>query len=207
MIRTVGAAVVAAAAALGFLLGALDPHDGKEAAFAAFFVCLLGAGAAGPFLRAEPRAVGALTAAAVLVCTVFAGVHGGPVGAALLCGLFSGLYALALGALARRLRAPVAAVALGALAIALLFTIHYGDTLLLPLAEPRTAAYWAFAINPASAGAVTLDFDWAHAKALYTNNQTAENVFGVPLRGAGPYSLWLLGIAAAALVPDLRRRA
>jgi hypothetical protein len=206
VIRTVGAAVVAAAAALGFLFGALDPHDGKEAAFAALFLCLVGAGAAGPFLRAEPVALAALTAAALLVCGVFAAAHGGPMGAALLCGLLCGLYALALGALARLMRARVAALALGAVAIALLFTVHFGDDVFLPFGSPRETAFWAFALNPASAGAVTLDFDWAHAKALYTNNQTAENVFGVPLHGAGAYALWLLGIAAAALAPELVRR-
>ena len=55
-----GAAVVAAsAAALVFLFVVLDPHDGREAAFAAAFLCLTAAACAGPFLfvrdRADPR--------------------------------------------------------------------------------------------------------------------------------------------------------
>lgn len=206
MIRRGAAVAAASAALLAFLFLALEPTDGKEATFAAVFACLLASAAAGPFLTARAAAV--FAAGPPLVCGVVAVAHGGPVGAALLCGLFCAAYAGTLAAWAHALRGGVAAVALGVLGIALLFTLHVWDDCFLPRTTSQTgSAAVAFGLNPAAAASVALDFDWVHAKALYTNNQTAEAMFGVPRQGLGGYALRLGGLAVAAIgLAHLRRR-
>jgi hypothetical protein len=212
-VRDLGTALlpigVGAVCALVFLLGVLTPGTGKGAAFAAALLCLLLAAAGGPFCFERKQADGrwssarrgalrcaVLGVAAATVCGIVSVRHDGPTGFALMAGLFCGLYAYALGSVGDLLRVPLLFAALG---VVLLATLHFWDDLfLLQAADRKGSAALAFQINAAAAAAVTLDFDWIHAKALYTDNQTAESLVGVPLLGLGSFALKLLGIAAAA---------
>jgi hypothetical protein len=212
-VRDLGAALlpvgVGAVCALVFLDGVLTPGTGNEAAFAAALLCLLFAAAGGPFCFERRSADGrwslasrgavrcaAIGVAAATVCGILSVRHDGPTGVALVAGLFCGLYAYTLGAVGDLLRMPLLFAALGAV---LLATLHIWDDLfLLQAADRKGSAALAFRINAAAAASVTLDFDWIHAKGLYTDNQTAESLVGVPLAGLGGFSLKLLGIAAAA---------
>ena len=104
-------------------------------------------------------------------------------------------------------RMPVGFVAV---ALALITTFFYWDELFLFDADDRSlSAGRAFAINPAAAASVPLDFDWMYAKHLYGQSQTAESMFNVPRPGVLPYSLWLLavGVPFAALAFWRERRA
>ena len=185
-----------AGAAIAFALLALQPSDGAAATFAAVYLALVLAACCGPFL--DRWSMVAFPVAAVLLCAVVAGARGGPVGSAVLGGLFAGLLAVTASALSSALGADLWRVVLCAVGLALLTTFFYWDeAFLLRAADRRASAAWAFALNPAAAASVTLGFDWMHAKALYTGNQTAESMFGVPLAGMGAYSVKL----AAVLVP------
>jgi len=202
---------VGAVCALVFLLGVHTPGTGKEAAFAAVALCLLLAAAGGPFCFERSSADGRWSSAsrgavrcavlgvvAATVCGIVSVRHDGPTGVALMAGLFCGLYAYALGSVGDLLRVPLVFAALG---LVLLATLHFwDDVFLLQAADRKGSAALAFHINAAAAASVTLDFDWIHAKALYTDNQTAESLVGVPLSGLGGFSLKLLGIAAAATI-------
>jgi hypothetical protein len=212
-VRDLGAALlpigIGAVCALVFLLGVLAPGTGREGAFAAALLCLLLAAAGGPFCFGRKQADGrwastrrgalrcaAIGVAAAAVCGIVSLRQDGPTGFALLAGLFCGLYAYTLGTVGDLLRVPLLFAALG---MVLLATLHYWDGLfLLHAADRKGSAALAFHLNAAAAAAVTLDFDWIHAKGLYTNNQTAESLVGVPLSGLGSFSLKLVGIAAVA---------
>lgn len=206
--------VVVAGAVISFVLFALDRATGVESVFAVALLGLVAAASIGPcsfpVVRGEgrwsPAAGGAvvcvslalpLSGAALLV----AGVRGGPLGGALAVGLFCGLYAFACGAVAHLLGGGLARIAVAALALALPATLFFWDDLFLAVAEDRKASVdTALSINPAVAAAVTLGYDWIHAKGLYTGNETAESVLGVRLQGVGVYSTRLLAVAIPALL-------
>lgn len=196
---TCAAAAAGVGGALAFLGFALAPPGHP---FAAVALCLLVAGVVGPWLHAEadpallPLRCLLVAALAGAVC----GFHGAP---AVTMGLFCGLYAFASGSVAAACRARLPA---GALAAALLATLHLWDALA-PFEDPKSAADLAFRLNAAAAASVTLDFDWVHAKALYAGNQTAESLAGVPRRGIGHFSLACGSVAVGAqILAALRRR-
>ena len=172
--------------ALPFVRFAIAPGEGAAAAFAATFLLLLYAACVGPSFgaRAAPLAwsVGGAGALAVPLC-------GGPLLPGIACGLFIGLFAYALAAFARLLRGGVSQVLVSLLALLLLSTLFWWDGWFLPASSSRKAsASLAFHLNPAAACSVTLGFDWLHAKGLYTGNQTAESMHGVPLLGLFAYA-------------------
>lgn len=208
------AALAAAAVAVGppaFVLLALAPPDGPAAPFAAASLVLVAAACAGPFCFGAPAAAawrcGALGACGALACGAAAAARGGPLGAALPCGLFAGLFAFALGAAADGLGGGPLRVAASAAGLALLTTLFWWDeAFLLGAADRKGSAALAFRLNPAAAASVTLGFDWLHAKALYTGNETAESMLGVPLPGIGAYALRLAAVAAAGALAGWWRR-
>jgi len=185
-----------AGAAIAFLLLALQPSDGTAATFAAVYLALVAAACCGPFL--DPWTRPAFFVAAVLLCAVVAGVSGGAIRTAVVGGLFAGLLAATGSAVASAIRFDVVRPVLCAIGLALLTTFFYWDeAFLFGAADKRASATWAFALNPAAAASVSLGFDWMHAKALYTDNHTAESMFGVPMGGMGPYAIKL----GAILIP------
>jgi len=185
-----------AGAAIAFVLFALQPADGAAATFAAVYLALVAAACCGPFLDTWGRP--AFFAASVLLCVVVAVARDGSIGFAIVAGLFAGLLAATGSVLAAAIRVDLVRPVLAAIGLALLTTFFYWDEMFLFTASDRRAsAAWAFALNPAAAASVSLGFDWMHAKALYTDNQTAESMFGVPLAGIGAYSIRL----GAVLVP------
>jgi hypothetical protein len=181
--RSAAAAAVALGGAEAFLRFALPaPHP-----FAAAALSLLLSAILGPFL-----VTGAVTG--LLRCGALAAL------AALLCrspllGLFSGLYAFAAGAVADLFRAKAARLLAAAAAAALLGTLLYWDA----LGSGKEHAALGFRLSALAAASVTIDFDWVHAKALYTNNFAAESLAGVERPGIGPFSLRCAAVAAVAL--------
>jgi hypothetical protein len=206
------AATLGVAGPVAFVLLALEPRDGVAAAFAASFLSFVVAACAGPCCFGTPGAAawrcGAIGACGAVACGAVALARGGPVGAALLCGLFSGLFAFALGAAADALGGGVLRVAATAAGLALLSTLLWWDgAFLLDAADRKASAALAFRLNPAAGASVTLGFDWLHAKALYTGNETAESMLGVPLPGIGSHSLKLAAVGGlGALAGWWRRR-
>jgi hypothetical protein len=207
-------------ALLAFVLLALPRAEGAAGAFAACAGSLALAAAFGPFLY-EPRRRGLVQCAALgamggAVAATVALARGGPVATAAAAGLFCGLYAAALGTVAHLagllLGARLARALAACAGIALLGTLFYWDDLFLHRAASRKAsAAAALAWNPAAAAATTLGYDWIHAKALYTGNETAESLLGVrrPRLGALALRLFAVGAAAAggaALLERARRR-
>jgi len=172
----------AAGGALAFLRLALpEPHP-----FAGAALSLAAAGALGPFL-VRGAAVGALR------CALLA------LPAAALCrslplGLFCALYAFTAGTVADLLRAEALRVVAGAAAVALLFTLLYWDA----LGSGKEHAALGFRLSALAAASVELDFDWIHAKALYTGNFAAEALAGMERPGIVPFGLRCAAIATAA---------
>ena len=165
------ALLVGAGGALGFLHGVLAPADGKSAAFAAVYLSLVAAACVGPFLDA--KGVGAFGLGALVVCTV---------SGAFAPGLYVAFFAATVAVVGRSIYRPAVCVA----ALALLTTFFYWDeAFLFDAANRRESAALAFSLNPAAAASFTIGFDWMHAKALYSQSQTAESMFGVPLSGLG----------------------
>ena len=181
-----------AGAATAFLLLILQPSDGAAASFAAAYLALAAAACCGPFFGL--RSCVAFAVCSVLVCGGVALARDSALGPALLAGLFAGLLAATASAAAAAAGVDLVRPLIAAGLLALLTTFFYwDDAFLLTAADRRASAALAFAINPAAAASVTLGFDWMHAKALYTNNQTAESMFGIPLPGMGVYA-WKLAI-------------
>jgi hypothetical protein len=216
----VAAALLACAAGVvAFVLG-VTHGDGRESVFAACFLALVVAAAVGPCsFRLEEgdgwwagavrgAAVCAALAVAMAVgCVVVAVFRGGEAWTAILVGLFSGLFAFALGAVAHLLGGGSARLLAAAAGLALLATLLVWDeAFLLEAADRKGSAAFAFAINPAAAASVTIGFDWIHAPQLYTGNETAESLVGVELRGVGAYSWKLAALAAVAVGLGFWRR-
>jgi hypothetical protein len=205
ILRAFVVTLVGTGAALWFALAALDHARGPGAPFAGCLIGLVAAAVAGPFLFDErgvrPAAVRALLlgVGAAALCGVLALLREGPFWAAATCGLFCGLFAFALATVADLLGGDLWRPLLALLGVALVATLFYWDDAFLLRASDRdTSAALAFAINPAAAVSATLDFDWVHAKALYTDNQTAESMVNVARRGIGTYSLGLIAVAIPA---------
>jgi len=212
--------VLLVVAGIAVFVGAQAPAAGNQAAFAAVFLCLVGAAAAGPATfvleandrRWTPAARAALSclglgAAAAVACGVSAYRFEGPLPAACLAGLFCGLYAFTWGAIAHACGGGIMRVAAAGLGLALLATFFHWDRFVLPRADDwKTSATLAFDLNPAAAASVTLGFDWIHSKGLYTGNQTAESLAGIELFGIGHYGLRLGGLAALATAAGLWRK-
>lgn len=216
----VAAALLACAGGVvAFVLGALD-GDGRESVFAACSLALVVAAAAGPssfrlqdgdgwWAGAVRGAAVCLGLAAVMAaaCVVVAVVRAGAVGTAIVTGLFSGLFAFALGALAHALGGGPARLLAAGAGLALLATLLVWDeAFLLEAADRKGSAALAFELNPAAAASVTLGFDWIHAPVLYTGNETAESLVGVELSGVAPYSAYLAAVAGVAVVLGFWRR-
>jgi len=215
--------VCAAAGLFGvpaFVLALGRDLDGIGASFAAGLLCLTVAGACGPWLvpreRGERGARPALRAlarslafagAAAAACAFVAWRRDGPVAAAAAVGAFSGLYAFVAAVLADLLRGGLTRVGVAAVAVALLLTLAWWDDPFLLAAHDRKAsAALAFRLSAAAAASVTLDFDWIHAKALYTGNQTAESLVGVARAGIGPFAAKLAGLAGLCVLLGMPRR-
>ena len=205
------ALVVSALCVVAFVLGVLH-GDGPGSVFATSLLALVVAAAVGPcsfrlqdgdgWWAAAVRGAAvcaALAAVMTAACVVVAVARDGAVGTAVLVGLFSGLFAFALGAVAHLLGGGPARLLVAAAGLALLATLLVWDEAFLLDADDRKgSAALAFELNPAAAASVTLGFDWIHARALYRGNETAESLVGVELRGVGSYSLKLAALAIAA---------
>lgn len=183
---------LAAILAAVFVFAALPRASGPAAVFAAAFPLLVYAAAAGPFGRL--RGGVALGIGAAAACSLVATVRHGPLLAAALAGLFAGLFACACAAAGELLRAQLLRVIVAGLALALLFTLFFwDDAFLLRAADRKASAALACRLNPAASVADLVGFDWIHARALYTGNETAESLVGVtPLPLAG-YAARLAG--------------
>jgi len=214
-----GAAVGAVGVAL-FVLLALPRAKGNAALFAAALLFLvLGACAGacsfegreeesrlGPARRALVRCL-LLGLGGLAGCGFIALARHLPLGGAAAAGLFSGLFAFACGACAHALGGGPARPVVALAGLALLATFFYWDDAFLLRAQDRKeCAALAFDLNPAAAAAVSLDFDWIHAGVLYTGNETAESLVGVPLHGLGRYSVALALVCLAAVGGGLWRR-
>lgn len=164
-----------ATGALLFLHGALEPANAPAALFAAAYLALLAAACAAPFLAWR----GALSFCAAAAVVVLASTGGLWIAKLAAVGYLA-LFVTTAAALGRSLYRP----AVCALALLCLTTFFYWDrAFLLDAADRKQSAALAFALNPAAALSVTAGFDWLHAKALYSQSQTAESMFGVPLTG------------------------
>jgi len=216
----VAAALVASAlCVVAFVLGVLH-GDGPGSVFATSLLALVFAAAVGPcsfrlqdgdgWWAAAVRGAAVCVALAIVMaaaCVVVAVVRGGAVFSAIVVGLFSGLFAFALGACAHLLGGGPARLLVAAAGLALLATLLVWDEAFLLDADDRKgSAALAFELNPAAAASVTLGYDWIHAPALYRGNETAESLVGVELRGVGSYSLYLAALAIAAMGLGFRRR-
>ncbi len=211
--RSLFVPVAGIGATLWFALAALDHARGPGAPFAVCLIGLVVGAVAGPFLfdgkGARPAAMRAtlLGVAAAVTCGAVAALREGPILASLACGLFCGLWAFALAALADLLGGDLRRPFLALVGVALVATFFYWDEAFLLRASDRdSSAALAFALNPAAAASVTLDFDWIHAKALYTNNQTAESMVDVRRTGIGIYSLALVVVTLPAAGLGVWRR-
>ena len=205
ILRALVVTLVGAGATLWFALAALDHARGPGAPFAVCLIGLVVGAVAGPFLfdekGARPAAIRAtfLGVAAAVACGLVAALRDGPILASIACGLFCGLWAFALAAVADLLGGDLWRPLVALLGLALVATLFYWDDAFLLRASSRaSSAALAFAINPAAAVSATLDFDWVHAKALYTDNQTAESMVNVARSGIGTYSLGLIAVAIPA---------
>jgi len=206
------ATALAVAGSLGvsltFLHGALAPADTASAAFAACFLALVFAACTGPFLfgrrpgeaRLAPAVRGGLRAVAYAAgAALLVAVAGATPSLALACGLYAGLFAFTLAALADLMRAGPFALVVAAAALASLATFFYwDDAFLLAATDRKATAALAFQLNPAAPVSLALGFDWIHAKVLYTGNETAESLVQVPVPGLGAVAGRLAVIAAAA---------
>ena len=191
---------IGAAGVVAFVVLALEPEAG-EAAFASIFCFLMLGAAAGPFLyRDDPRhAALRCGVLGVLAATVTAAFSTDALVAALLAGGFCGLYAFALGALGS-LGGDLGRLAAATLGLVLLATLHvWDDVALFDATDRKGSARLAFALNPAAAASVTLDYDWIHATKLYRDNETAESLAGVPRAGLGAYALEAAAVALVAV--------
>jgi hypothetical protein len=140
-------------------------------------------------------------------CVVVAVVRDGAPWAALIVGLFSGLFAFALGAVAHLLGGgPARLLAAGAGLVLLATLLFWDEAFLLEADDRKGSAALAFELNPAAAASVTLAFDWIHAPALYTGNETAESLVGVELAGVARYSGYLAAAAVVAVALGFWRR-
>lgn len=199
------AAAIGALLTTAFVGTVCSGAAGNGASFAAALVALACAGATGPFLfptngpwraawlRGCARA-GIVALAAVVALGTIAVWREGPFAASLAVGAFAGLYAWTGGALGHALGAGWWRCAVAVLAVLALTTLFFWDDWFLrEAADRKSSAAFAFGVNPAAAAAVTLEFDWIHAKALYTNNETAESLVGIPLSGVASYA-WKLAV-------------
>ncbi len=217
----VAAALLACAGCVAaFVLVGGTHGDGPESVFAASLLALVVAAAVGPcafrlqegdgWWAAAVRGAAVCTGLAVFMaaaCVVVAVARDGPVGRAIVVGLFSGLFAFALGAVAHLLGGGPARLLAAGAGLALLATLLVWDEAFLLEADDRKgSAALAFELNPAAAASVTLGFDWIHAPALYTGNETAESLVGVELRGVGTYSGNLAALAVIAVGLGFWRR-
>jgi len=208
----IAAALLASAGGVvAFVLGVLH-GDGPESVFAGSLLALVVAAAVGPcsfrlqdgdgWWAAAVRGAAVCTGLAVVMaaaCVVLAVARGGPPWPALGVGLFSGLFAFTLGAVAHLLGGGPARVLAAGAGLALLATLLVWDEAFLLEAEDRKgSAALAFELNPAAAASVTLGYDWIHAPALYAGNETAESLVGVELRGVGTYAGGLAALAVVA---------
>ena len=219
------AALVAAAllacggCVVAFVLGVLH-GDGPESVFAGSFLALVVAAAVGPcsfrlqdgdgWWAAAVRGAAVCAGLAVVMaaaCAVVAVARDGAPWTAIVVGLFSGLFAFTLGAVAHLLGGgPARLVAAGA-GLALLATLLVWDeAFLLDAGDRKGSAALAFELNPAAAASVTLGFDWIHAPTLYSGNETAESLVGVELRGVRTYSGNLAALAVIAVGLGFWRR-
>jgi len=222
-VQWIGWAAGSAAGTAGvtlFVLLALPRAEGSAALFAAALLWLVigaCAGAASFDRREEDRrwspALRGLVHCLLLGlgglagCGFVAWARHLPLGGAAAAGLFSGLFAFSCGALAHALGGGLARPAVAFAGLALLATFFYWDDAFLLRAEDRKAsAELAFELNPAAAAAVSLDYDWIHAGALYTGNETAESMVGIPLQGMGHYALVLALVSLAGVGAGLWRR-
>jgi hypothetical protein len=210
-------ALAACAAVVVFVSTALPRAEGPAARFAATLIllvvaaavgaCSFGAEAQAP--RWMPAWQGArrclwLAAAAGLANLV---LGGWAFGISIALALFCGLFAFACGAVAHALGGGVMRVFVAVAACALLATLFFwDDAFLYDAADRKRSVALAFDLNPAAAVSITAGFDWIHAKGLYENNQTAESLVGIELRGVGPYSLRLGAVALVAAVAGLWRK-
>jgi hypothetical protein len=216
----VAAALLACAGGVvAFVLGVLD-GDGRESVFATCFLALVVAAAVGPCsFRLEEgdgwwagavRGAVVCTALAVVMaaaCAAVAVARDGALGTAIVVGLFSGLFAFAAGAVAHMLGGGPARLLAAGAGLALLATLLVWDEAFLLEADDRKgSAALAFELNPAAAASVTLGFDWIHAPALYTGNETAESLVGVELSGVANYSAYLAALAVVAVALGCWRR-
>ncbi|MEE8104284.1 MAG: hypothetical protein V3T86_01980 [Planctomycetota bacterium] len=216
---TFGFAVAALglAAAIAFLFVVLEPADAKEACFATVFLGLVAGAAVAPFLGPPARTqfaiclgIGLATAAIALFAA--RGGHG-LWWRAVLAGWFCALFALAAshgGAVMERLLpGRLGPILVAGCALALLFTLHvWDDAVFDGVTDRKGSASLAFALNPAAAASVTLEFDWIHATELYRHNETAESMAGVPRAGLGSYA-WktaMIALVAGAIAMILERR-
>ncbi len=211
--ESVLAPLVLAAATFAFVAAALDRTDG--CVFAAALLMLVHAAACGPFAfasapaapRWSPLRRGALAGlsfalSGALVCAAL-----GRTMDAAAAGALAGPFAFALGAVAYALGGGVARALVAGVGLALLATLFYWDGLFLfQAADRKASAALAFGLNPAAAASVTLGFDWIHSEVLYRNNQTAESLVAVPLKGAGAMAVKLLLIGGGAGALGLLRR-
>ncbi len=191
-----------------FLYTACPDATGAGAAFGVALIALVVAGAVGPFLfedgegnARERLFAGARRCAWLGMGAVVAGgtvsvLRDGPLVASVAVGAFAGLYALTAGLLGHALDAGWWRCLVAALAVTLLATLVFWDDPFLFGADDRKgSAALGFRLSAAAAASVTLGFDWIHAKALYTGNQTAESLVGVSLRGIGPYAVMLAALS------------
>ncbi len=203
--------VIGAAAVALFVMVVLKPST-RGTEFASVCCFLMLAAAAGPFLyRRDPRAAalrcGALGVFAGVVTAVLSvTTSAGPIVVPFLAGAFCGLYAFAVGALGS-LGGDLCRLAAATLGFVLLATLHvWDDVALLDATDRKGSARLAFALNPAAAASVTLDYDWIHATELYRDNETAESLAGVPRAGLGLYALKVAAVALVAAALGWWRR-
>ena len=186
-----------AGAAIAFVLLALRPENGTAALFAAAYLALAAGACCGPFLSL--RGTLSFLSASMLLCCSVAFARQGPILLALQVTGFAALFAATGAALAGAFRVDFVRPLIALAGLALLTTFFYwDDAFLLTAADRKASASLAFHLNPAAAVSVLLDFDWMHAKALYSNNQTAESIFGVPLSGAWTYAAKMAALCVPA---------
>lgn len=214
-------ALAACVAVVAFVGTALPHAAGAAVPFAATLILLVVAATVGacsfgaaegeprwmPAVHGGRRCVWIALIAVMANLILIAMQGGGRLGLALPLGLFCGLYAFACGAVAHALGGGVMRVFVAVAACLLMATLFFwDDAFLFAAADRKRSVALAFDLSPAAAASVTAGFDWIHAKALYENNQTAESLVGIELRGVGAYSLRLGAVALVAAVAGLWRK-